>query len=535
LVDEPGSQAGSGEAAIQRVSGKIDLPLRRRQMGTKISFGMRTVIALLVIVSWLSISSSRMAGQNTGKKAVWNSIVTPSTVWVDASAWWTSGVPDLCSYISTKILTSNYNTAFPNGTVIDARGLVIKNTATTCAVDPFSALTAPPPSTTILLPSGYIDITVPWTIPNNTRIVGDEQGTRIRANFDGPYMIEMGGTEPTSQTNLCPSNICTSVGLEHLFLDGSLVVNGVPYLVGGIDNKYSQAGSYVNDVNLWSLAGTGLSIGTGATNSGPYSNISYVASTDAKADCQAGDNCPVCIDLEAQTQGVHGLTCNGNGSTVSNPHAGIYVNASNNSIEDVHIESFWDGIEVGNLSGTVANVLLSNITGTTTGTRGFTTNTVHLCGANPWNSLSFGNCGGSHGTVTDITVLHAVNSSGPKTTTVADDVSQNAIVSCNTTTPGCANPLSTAIYALGEPDGGTTAAYSKFTSSPSTRNGDYQNNPPSSDTPTWGFGNKLPPTGAECSPVGAIYSQTTTTTSPKLVYVCVPVINQNYGQWNTIR
>lgn len=104
--------------------------------------------------------------------------------------------------------------------------------------------------------------------------------------------------------------------------------------------------------------------------------------------------------------------------------------------------------------------------------------------------------------------LNAQNCSGSQ--------GQNAVYN-----PTCTNPV--------------TAAYSKFTSSPSTRNGDYQNNPPSSDTPTWGFGNKLPPTGAECSPVGAIYSQTTTTTSPKLVYVCVPVINQNYGQWNTIR
>jgi len=513
-------------------------------MGAKISFSTRSVIAFVVLVGWFSVTPSRMTAQSTtGQKTVFSSsnIPAPSTVWVDASAFWTRGTLDMCTLLQNNIFTSTYGTTYPNGAVIDARGLVNASHSTACSVDPFDALSGPPPSTTLLLPSGYIDIMVPWTVPNNTRIVGDEQGTRIRANFSQSYMIQMGGTEPTSHKYLCPTSgttqlPCTSVGLEHLFLDGSLVVEGNGYVVGGINNQYSGAGSYVNDINLWQLSLTGLYVGT--ANSGPYSNISYVAnSTCGSSGC-------LCIDLEAQTRGVHGVTCIGNTTTDGEDQgAGIFVNASNNSIEDVHIEAFWDGIEVGNTSGTVANVFLSNITGTTTGSGDSaapTNNTVHLCGGNSLDS-ALGTCA-SHGTVPlqDITVLQAMNFSGPKTTTVVDDVTKNAIVSCSSgsNTPGCAVPLSTGMYALGELDAKTgTGAYSMFTSSPTTPNGYYQNNPTfaSSYMPTWGVGSTTTAlTNEPCSPVGAIYSQTNAGTGLASVYVCKPPTTTGPSVWHSI-
>jgi len=218
--------------------------------------------------------------------------------------------------------------------------------------------------------------------------------------------------------------------------------------------------------------------------------------------------------------------------------AGIIVNAGNNSIEDVHVESYWDGIQVGpsppQNSPVVANVLISNVTGGTTGnaTGGATTNTVHLCGANPWDSTDFGSCP-NHGTLKDIIILQTMNDEvstqyTPFTirTTVADDVSKNAIVGCQASKhPGCPTPISTAIYVLGEADGGPATAYSKFSSSPATPNGNYSVK--SSFVPTWGAGTLTPNT--KCSPVGAIYSQTNA--SGKSVYVCTP---QQGGQWATI-
>jgi hypothetical protein len=514
-------------------------------MRTKTSLGKRSVIAFVVIVAWFSVSSSRMAAQqgSAGQKAVFNSSqVTGSAVWVDASAWWTGGVPDLCAYIKTNILKSAYGTTgnYPNGTVIDARGLAYGLSSTTsaqigCSVDPFGALQGPPPSTTILLPSGNIQAEFTWHIPNNTRIVGDEQQTVIiaQSNFSGSYIIEMGGPN-ASGYDLCPTNgYCNSVGIEHLVLSG----NGL-LTVGGIDNQNSQGGSYVNDVVLQNFAMTGLSIGAGAVNSGPYSNIVYYASTCTQNSCPT----PSCIDLEAQTQGVHGVTCLGNnGTDVINQGAAIIVNASNNSIEDVHVESYWDGIQVGpsppQNSPVVANVLISNVTGGTTGnnTGGATTNTVHLCGASAtqWDSTDFGSCP-NHGTLKDIIVLNAMNDEvatqyTPFTirTTVTDDVSKNAIVGCQASKhAGCPTPISTAVYVLGEADGGPATAYSKFSSSPATPNGNYSFKG-SSYVPTWGAGTLAP--NALCSPIGAVYSQTHV--SGKSVYVCTP---QNGGQWATI-
>jgi hypothetical protein len=444
-------------------------------------------------------------------------------------------VPDLCSYLQADILTSTYGSTgnYPNGTVIDARGLaygVMSGPQIACSVDPFGALTGPPPSTTILLPGGIIKAAATWNVPNNTRIIGDEQGTQIAAlsGFTGAYIIEMGGPNALGH-DLCPSSGCTFVGLAHLLLDGENNSS-----VGGIDNKYSQNGSYVKDVNLHQIGGAGLYLEApasgipGATNSGPYSNITFSAYSSAAC---GSTGCPKCIDIETQTQGVHGVTCLGNNQTwvqdsSGNYHAAIYVNASNNSIEDVHIEEFWDGVEIGT-TGTVANVLVSNVNGTTTGAMMccFTRNTVHLCGTQAYNSGTFGKCPSS-GTVQDVTIIHVMNSSAPPTTTVADDVTRNAIVSCSNSsgTTGCARPLSTAIYALGEPDGGPSTAYSMFISSPATPNADYGN---SSVIPTWGVGS-VPPNTNNCSPSGAIYSQTNAT-SGSSVYVCTPA-----GTWHSI-
>jgi hypothetical protein len=330
--------------------------------------------------------------------------------------------------------------------------------------------------------------------------------------------------EPKSGKDLCPLNgsvlQCTSVGIEHIELFGS----GLD--IGGIDNEYSQSDSYVNDVILENLQLTAVKVGSGAIYSGPYTNISFQA---------YGSGTPTCVDLETQTFGLHGVTCTGNTNTDKTGGVGIIVNASNNTIEDVHIESFWDGIQVGP-SSNPANVLISNVTGSTTGngTGGPTHNTVHICGQYSFNS-SFGTCGTSS-TVEDVTVLHAMNdNSNAGQATIVDDSSRNGIVTCFTgsndhAAPGCAIPLSTGIYALGEPYGQSEdnpSSYSIFTSSPTTPQGNYRNG--SSYMPTWGVGTTSP--SQYCSPAGAIYSLTNAGTNDASVYVCKPTMNQNYGTW----
>jgi hypothetical protein len=87
------------------------------------------------------------------------------------------------------------------------------------------------------------------------------------------------------------------VAVEHLFLDASSTNAGKN--LNGIVNNWSQAQSYVNDVELNNVALTGLEIGAasssqvGAANSGPYTNIYFV---DLKGSTG------VCVDIETQTR-----------------------------------------------------------------------------------------------------------------------------------------------------------------------------------------------------------------------------------------
>jgi hypothetical protein len=101
------------------------------------------------------------------------------------------------------------------------------------------------------------------------------------------------------------------------------------------------------------------------------------------------------------------------------------VKASNNSIEDVHLEAFWDGIEIGDTLSDVSNVLVSNVQAATSQNRfkqnlpGGMTNAVHLCGP---NNGSFGACQ-NHARLTDVTILQAANQSNPAPlNSVQDDV-----------------------------------------------------------------------------------------------------------------
>jgi hypothetical protein len=57
------------------------------------------------------------------------------------------------------------------------------------------------------------------------------------------------------------------------------------------------------------------------------------------------------------------------------------VNASNNTIEDVHLETFYDGIQIGNVASpsVVGNVVVSNVDAANNGS-GPVQNVVHICG-----------------------------------------------------------------------------------------------------------------------------------------------------------
>jgi hypothetical protein len=482
---------------------------------------------LAFFVGALSVLSNHAHAQGavTGNKAVYGTNgVTFSKVWIDASGYWTTGTPDLCGIINI-ILTQNYS-QYPNGAVIDARGLVFpgQRSPIRCTVDPFQGVGATSPST-ILLPAAVIPVSTTWTLPNNTKIIGEGVGTLLsaQAQFTGSYMIEMGSSSS------CPAEGCSGVGIEHLKLEA-----GGNTGVNGIHNQYSQTPSYVNDVILSDFTGTGLRIegpgGTapGAIDSGPYSNMTYIPPMKAGPDCNS-TSCPLCVDIEAQTRGIHGFTCRGNQYTANQQNGqgypGIVVNASNNTLEDIHFEAFWDAIEVGNTSSAtpVSNVVISNVTGSPSDTESTCTqqpsgnlcqvhNVVHICGPN-FNSGS-GHCPITGGTVSDVTILQAddfLDVQPPATNVIQDDVTGTTLVRLSSTSP----PTTVGMYVLGEALGGN-AGHTRFAVSPAPT-GNFASS--STVVPTWGVGTVGVATQS-CSTPGALYSNTQGTSSGNAVFVC---------------
>jgi hypothetical protein len=261
-----------------------------------------------------------------------------------------------------------------------------------CTNSPFDGVGSLPP-TTILLPSADIPIAKTWTLPNNMKIVGvggssDTIATPLSGNTTLTAASQFTGDLIDMGSATCPTSGCSGVAVEHLFL------NGGGFDMNGIVNNWSQAQSYVNDVHLINISRTGLEIG--APNSGPYSNIYFGAADVSTCSGGVGGSCPICVDIEAQTRGLHGITCvgtpavNGSGTGTPEGDAAIYINASNNTIEDVHLEAFWDGIEIGDVASgvSVGNVVVSAVLGGGDNHYGYLTNMVHVCGllttVSPW-------------------------------------------------------------------------------------------------------------------------------------------------------
>jgi hypothetical protein len=145
--------------------------------------------------------------------------------------------------------------------------------------------------------------------------------------------------------SLCSSS-CSGVGVEGIFF------NGAGMSITGIENDYAGSESYVDHVNLSnfgsnSLVGLGLKVT--ASDSGPYSNISC-GSTFGNTEC---------VNINASnTKGLHGITCTDSYSSGS-AYPAILLDGANNTVEDVHIEGFSDGILVGSAASAQSNVLSS--------------------------------------------------------------------------------------------------------------------------------------------------------------------------------
>jgi hypothetical protein len=422
-------------------------------------------LGIVAVLCWsFSVFLIPANAQNTkGQNAVYNSSGTTvgSSAFIDASMFASSQNPNICAVLHSILNSTTYPAS---GAVIDARGLPgSTGTSMICTASPWAGIANP---STILLPAATITIPGTWALPSNTKLIGEGYGTTggtmiLAASFTiGNPMIQFG---PFS----CPNGPCyTGISVENLML------NGAGQNINGIQNSLAQS-SYVDHVTFFQILGTGVQIG--APNSGPYTNITF----DSGSSALSSTTC-VNINGATSTQGIRGITC----IAGTNATTAIYLDASNNSLKDVRIAGFYDGILVGSQASAQSNALF-NIFGDTIQARGIQSpiNVVHIySGSN---------------TVTDLSIMGINNAGGSGTNTIEDDL----------TSPSAPLPDPyVAMYVLGEPlkNGNTLVGYSRFTTSPNATN--------------WSAGANPPTAGSACGAPGSLYSNTSG--SGKTLYAC---------------
>jgi hypothetical protein len=489
---------------------------------------------LIVVLSWVSGWPTPAQAQSAGNNAVWNSTgVTGSWAFIDATPFYTQ---DICATIN-YILAHNYPPTGTVGAVIDARG-ISPGQEQLCSINPFSRPSggAVPGPSVVLLPASTIDVEAPWILPNNTKVVGAGQATVLAAcngqgqctgNFSGGTdIIDMGG--PVVGPSVCPAIVCQGVAVEHLKVDA----NGLA--LNGIVNGFSQQSSYVNDVYLHDIGATtssgpiiaGLTIGPDGGDSGPYSNIYFTAN----GLCGSGYTCQptACVQISAQTRGLHGISCIGASSTTTGEagQAAIHLDANSNTLDDVYVEGWYDGVVVGDSAttgGTVSGNTLRNITGHAGGQNHPLQNSlVHICdpgyhyGNGQLSACTYGNW-----SVRDVSIFGAAsnNAGHSGVSTIVDDLTGTTINDSQYTTFA-------GMYILGgEVPSTTPPQYSRFTTSPGVNDAGQCSSSNPCGVPTWGAGsvgsNGLGTGGTSCSLPGVVFSNTAgTNTSNVTVYVC---------------
>jgi hypothetical protein len=440
---------------------------------------------LVVFLVWLLALPRNVVAQSAGNNTVYSSTttVTGSSSFIDASVF-ASTSTDICATIRGIL-----NTAPLAGTVIDARGINSSNSKMVCAAgtSPWSSgvsnyVNVP---SYLLLPAGTITIPETWLLPDRTRLVGEAAssggsgGTVIQActssicgsNFStGTPMITLGDSTDCN-------SICFGISVEQLTLNGS----GLS--ITGIHNEMSEELTYVDHVTLYQIMGIGLEVvtlsggGSGAGNSGPYSNIKF--DTGALIP-NTGTECVVING--PGTRGIHGLTCLSNGT----PNTAILLDGSDNTLEDIHIDGFnEDGILVGSQANSFSNMIF-NVTGGNCGGSCSMKNVVHVDNAKQVYQLS----------ISQVTKAGAINA-------IEDDQSLTS------TTPVTDSMV--AMYILGQPLAG---GYSRFTTS--------------LNLPTWLIGSSAIVGTPTCLANGSLYSKTAGTTGTTL-WACVA------GNWVAVK
>jgi len=442
--------------------------------------------ALLVSVDRLQ---AQVPGKLQGDPVICNDATCTNKVfshaYIDASTFAVSGNnTDFCSILNAALSALSNTTNYPGlAGVIDARGLNPANL--TCINNPWGSVTTP---ALVLLPAGTIKTNSTWVLPSGTRLVGEggeDPGsnsnltTRTTLQAQGSFspMIQMGVFSP-----------CMGVTVEDLVLDGN------KQAVDGIDNQYCQELSSVNHVSIYQVVGKGLNVFGSAQNSGPYSYITFDLGTASPATS-------TCAYIAVSTRGIHGMTCTtATFNAVASDAIQLTGTASSNSIEDVRIEGFQNGVLVA-----ASDVVLRNILGDSK-TNG-TNQIVSVVNIQP--------------TVTNVALIGITNNcttnGGCGNSGNNDTIRDNAT---NQHVPVTSDPF-VAMYVLGNKIAvGSGNAYSRYTTS--------------SSVTSWSVGGTSIPSNTTCnvsgsSPAtGSLYSNASVGGNPGL-YVC-----SVGGQWTSV-
>jgi hypothetical protein len=413
---------------------------------------------------WFAAIPSQLTAQTQGNNSVYGTGVTFSTAYIDASAVaGTSSATNICAKINAALGLIH---STPNTAVIDARGISSLTCPSGDTPWTYGGTTYTSPAT-ILLPAGTITISNTWVLPNQTRIVGEGSGsvvsgtavTTIKTSSALNPMIQMG---ISTGALACPTAGCTGISVE------DLVLNGEGAVTVGIINTNAQEQSYIRRVAFYQIPGTGFRVGSGAQNSGPYTDITFDAGTSTTSSTICGGISGV------STRGIHGLTCTNTG-TVPGSGAAVLLAGSNNSLENVTVQGFYDGVKIGS-NGTAQGNIVLNVAN---GTPSVSNAVIHIVTTNP---------------VSDLTIM-GVNK-GSASYSIEDDITAGTPLLADKTV---------GMYAIGESVTVTNAtkAYSRFTTSPSV--------------PTWIRGNTTPSTPCV---IGSLYSNSAGTGPNTDFYVC---------------
>jgi len=443
-----------------------------------------TLACLLFSADYVQAQNLPYEADNAVGKSTSGNAPVNSHAYVDASIFYSG---DICTAIGSALNQIYTNADYKAKSVVDARGIYPASgtTTITCAASPWNNVANPPTAVTILLPAATIAVGATWVLPTNTQIIGvGPRETMLQAAASMTDLIDMGVlTLPPAIP--CANKDCNGMALKHLTLDG-----GSGNASTLLANKASQEQSYVDDVMMQGLNATGtglLIIGQDnaklgyADNSGPYSNISFSG---------AG----TCVNIQGTygTRGIHGLTCVGTGTGTA-----VKVDGSNNSIEDVFLSNYTDGIVIGSQSAIVSTGLYTqnNVLLNIRGDSSITNAVVHICGPVGHSPCSANSTSYPAGIPSDITIMGLTNSA-TSPNTIQDDVTSSALADTYI-----------GMYILGETVSGFSVSAtgatstSRFTTSP--------------NAPTWYVGGMPPTSGSSCK-TGSLFSIISGTSTPSL-------------------